>query len=204
MRRWRRSIRAGQRRGVSRPAGAGRRDHGAGAGARRPSHARHAAQRVRAAVHVVAYGVDRESYLVDMDALERTAQESRPRLAIAGWTPPRSPRPSGTVPSMGFAGGAVGPARTIVAATGEPFWACGAVRSLAPRPAGSPTRLDSASKPSRARRGFGPCDGAISAGVGWGYLAGRAGRRSPGPRMCPVSGRRSRDRRCRPGRSATE
>src|SRR5919201_5968637 len=36
--------------------------------------------------NVVAYGVDPESYLIDMDALERAARECRPQLIIAGWS----------------------------------------------------------------------------------------------------------------------
>src|SRR5919202_1540717 len=35
---------------------------------------------------VVAYGVDPRTHLVDMDALERSAREHRPRLIIAGWS----------------------------------------------------------------------------------------------------------------------
>jgi glycine hydroxymethyltransferase len=36
--------------------------------------------------NVVAYGVDPETHLIDMDALERSAHECRPRLIIAGWS----------------------------------------------------------------------------------------------------------------------
>jgi len=35
---------------------------------------------------VVAYGVDRDTHRIDMDALERAARECRPRLIIAGWS----------------------------------------------------------------------------------------------------------------------
>jgi glycine hydroxymethyltransferase len=35
---------------------------------------------------VVAYGVDRDTHLIDMDALERSARECRPKLIIAGWS----------------------------------------------------------------------------------------------------------------------
>jgi glycine hydroxymethyltransferase len=35
---------------------------------------------------VVAYGVDPESHRIDMDALEQSAHECRPRLIIAGWS----------------------------------------------------------------------------------------------------------------------
>jgi glycine hydroxymethyltransferase len=36
--------------------------------------------------NVVAYGVDRESSLIDMDAVERLAHEHRPKLIMAGWS----------------------------------------------------------------------------------------------------------------------
>jgi glycine hydroxymethyltransferase len=36
--------------------------------------------------NVVAYGVDRDSSLIDMDALARLAREHRPKLIIAGWS----------------------------------------------------------------------------------------------------------------------
>src|ERR687886_717804 len=36
--------------------------------------------------NVVAYGVDRNSYLIDMDQLERLAREHQPKLIIAGWS----------------------------------------------------------------------------------------------------------------------
>jgi glycine hydroxymethyltransferase len=36
--------------------------------------------------NVVAYGVDRDSYLIDMDELERLAREHQPKLIIAGWS----------------------------------------------------------------------------------------------------------------------
>jgi glycine hydroxymethyltransferase len=36
--------------------------------------------------NVVAYGVDRETSLVDMDAVERLAHEHRPKLIMAGWS----------------------------------------------------------------------------------------------------------------------
>ena len=36
--------------------------------------------------NVVAYGVDRDTHRIDMDALERAARECRPRLIIAGWS----------------------------------------------------------------------------------------------------------------------
>jgi len=35
---------------------------------------------------VVAYGVDRDTHRIDMDALERAARECRPTLIIAGWS----------------------------------------------------------------------------------------------------------------------
>jgi glycine hydroxymethyltransferase len=35
---------------------------------------------------VVAYGVDRETSLIDMDALEQLAHEHRPKLIMAGWS----------------------------------------------------------------------------------------------------------------------
>jgi glycine hydroxymethyltransferase len=35
---------------------------------------------------VVAYGVDPDTHLIDMDALERAARECRPTLIIAGWS----------------------------------------------------------------------------------------------------------------------
>ena len=35
---------------------------------------------------VVAYGVDRETSLIDMDAVQRLAQEHRPKLIMAGWS----------------------------------------------------------------------------------------------------------------------
>jgi glycine hydroxymethyltransferase len=36
--------------------------------------------------NVVAYGVDRETSLIDMDAVERLAHEHRPKLIMAGWS----------------------------------------------------------------------------------------------------------------------
>jgi glycine hydroxymethyltransferase len=36
--------------------------------------------------HVVAYGVDRETSLIDMDAVEQLAHEHRPKLIMAGWS----------------------------------------------------------------------------------------------------------------------
>jgi glycine hydroxymethyltransferase len=36
--------------------------------------------------HVVPYGVDRESSLIDMDALARLAEEHRPKMILAGWS----------------------------------------------------------------------------------------------------------------------
>jgi glycine hydroxymethyltransferase len=36
--------------------------------------------------NIVAYEVDRESYLVDMDEVERIAKEQRPKLIVAGWS----------------------------------------------------------------------------------------------------------------------
>jgi glycine hydroxymethyltransferase len=36
--------------------------------------------------NVVAYGVDPQTHLIDMDALERSAHECSPRLIIAGWS----------------------------------------------------------------------------------------------------------------------
>jgi glycine hydroxymethyltransferase len=36
--------------------------------------------------NVVAYGVDPQTHLIDIDALERSAHECRPRLIIAGWS----------------------------------------------------------------------------------------------------------------------
>jgi glycine hydroxymethyltransferase len=36
--------------------------------------------------NVIAYGVDPDTHLIDMDALERSAHSCRPRLIIAGWS----------------------------------------------------------------------------------------------------------------------
>jgi glycine hydroxymethyltransferase len=36
--------------------------------------------------NVVAYGVDGDTHLIDMDALERSAHQCRPRMIIAGWS----------------------------------------------------------------------------------------------------------------------
>ncbi|HET6868239.1 MAG TPA: serine hydroxymethyltransferase [Solirubrobacteraceae bacterium] len=36
--------------------------------------------------NVVAYGVDPSTHLIDMDALERSAHQCRPRMIIAGWS----------------------------------------------------------------------------------------------------------------------
>jgi glycine hydroxymethyltransferase len=36
--------------------------------------------------NVVAYGVDPDTHLIDMDALERSAHECRPQMIIAGWS----------------------------------------------------------------------------------------------------------------------
>ena len=77
---------AGQRGGHARTAQARGHHPRALARLRRSPHARDAAELLGQAVHVAAYGVSRDDYLIDMDQVAEAAREHRPQMIIAGWS----------------------------------------------------------------------------------------------------------------------
>ena len=79
--------RAGERGRLPRAATAGRHADGARARSRRPPDARDEDQRRPGRLYsIVAYRVDRETSLIDMDEVERLAREHRPKVIVAGWS----------------------------------------------------------------------------------------------------------------------
>ena len=78
---------AGEPRRLLRAAGARRQDHGAGAAARRPPHARLERQRHRPYFWTsVRYEVDPKTHLIDYDRVREIALAERPKIIVAGAT----------------------------------------------------------------------------------------------------------------------